>query len=79
MGSGATPGEWQTVGEEGVATMAIAFQTKPHDVLPKAELVLTDSEISRRLGISEEVARALIKAASQSLLLTERTQEATRP
>jgi hypothetical protein len=59
--------------------MVIAFQAEPHGVLPKAELVLTDPEIARRLGISEESARALMKAASQSLLITEKTKESTRP
>jgi hypothetical protein len=60
--------------------MTIALRTKPHDdALPKARLVLTDTEISRRLGISEEAARALKKAAYPSLLVTKRTEEATYP
>jgi hypothetical protein len=71
---GATPGEWQTMDKEGAATMDIAFQTKPHRILPKAGVILTDTEIARKLGISEESARALIKAASPSLVITERTQ-----
>jgi hypothetical protein len=65
--------------EDGAATMIIALQTEPHGVLPKAKSVLTEPEIARRLSICEESARALMKAASQSLLITERTQEATRP
>jgi hypothetical protein len=59
--------------------MVIAFQTEPHGVLPKAKVVLTEPKIARRLSISEDSTRALMKAASQSLLITERTQEATRP
>jgi hypothetical protein len=65
--------------EDGAATMVIAFQTEPHRVLPKAKSVLTEPEIARRLSICEESARALMKAASQSILITERSQEATRP
>ncbi len=76
--SGTTPGKWQTVDEQGAATMPIAFWTKPHEGLPKARLVLTDMEISRRLGISEEAARALIKAASGALSVTKRTKDTTR-
>lgn len=44
--------------------MLIASQTKPDDVLSRAGFVLTNPEIARRLGISEEAARALVKAAS---------------
>ena len=52
--------------------MAIAFSDEPRAIfLPKTSLVLTDTEISRKLGISEEVARALIKAAVPSLLDSE--------
>jgi hypothetical protein len=58
--------------------MTIAFRTKPHEGLPIVRLVLTDSEISQRLGISEKAARALIKAAYPSLLVTKRTEETTR-
>jgi hypothetical protein len=65
--------------EKGAATMVIAFQREPHGVLPKSKVVLTEPKIARRLSISEDSARALMKAASQSLLITERTQEATRP
>jgi predicted transcriptional regulator len=52
------------VDKEGVTTMLNASQTKPDDALSKAKVVLTYPEIARRLGISEEAARALIKAAS---------------
>jgi hypothetical protein len=57
------------VDKEGVATMLSALQTTPRDVLPKVGFVLPPSEIARRLGISEEAARGLIKAASQELLV----------
>ena len=50
--------------KEGVATMLNVPQTKPDDVLSKARFGLTNPEIARRLGISEEAARALVKAAS---------------
>ena len=46
---------------------------------PRAILVLTDTEISRRLGISEEAARALIKAAFPQLLAPARTEQSTYP
>jgi hypothetical protein len=59
--------------------MVIAVQTEPHGVLPKAKVVLTELKTARRLSISEESARVLMKAASQSLPITERNQEATRP
>jgi hypothetical protein len=52
------------VDNEGVAIMLNASQTKPDDVLSKAKIVLTIPEIAGRLGISEEAARALVKAAS---------------
>ena len=58
--------------------MTIAFRTKPLEGLPEVRWVLTDSEISRRLGISEKGARALIKAAYPSLLVTKRTEATTR-
>jgi hypothetical protein len=46
--------------------MAIAFSDEPRAIfLPKTSLVLTDPEISRKLGISEEVARALKKRRSR--------------
>ena len=57
--------------------MTIAFRTKPHEGLPEVRLVLTDSEISRRLGISEKAARALVKAAYPTLLVTKRTEATT--
>ncbi len=49
--------------------MLVARQTKPDDglspdtVLAKAGFDLTTSEIARRVGISEEAARALVKEA----------------
>jgi hypothetical protein len=44
--------------------MLIAFHTKPEDVHSKAGFVLPIPKIAQRLGISEEAARALVKAAS---------------
>ncbi len=45
--------------------MTITFRTKAHDnTQQKARVVLTDSEISRRLGISKKAARALIETVS---------------
>jgi hypothetical protein len=68
------------VEEEGEPTMTIAFGDEPSAIfLPKALLVLTDTQISRRLGISEEAARALIKAAFPSLLASERIEQSTYP
>ena len=57
--------------------MTIAFRTRLHEGLPEVRLVLTDSEISRRLGISEKAARALVKAAYPSLLVVTKRTEAT--
>jgi len=59
--------------------MLIAFQTKPDDVLSRARFVLASSEIAQRLGIPEEAARALVKAASRELCVSEKTGEATLP
>jgi hypothetical protein len=53
-----------TAEKEGVGTMLIAFNRKPDDVLSKAGFVLTIPKIAQRLGISEDAARALVKAAS---------------
>ena len=42
-------------------------------------MVLTDTEISRMLGIPEEAARSLIKAAWPSPLVAKNTEEAAPP
>jgi hypothetical protein len=66
--------------EQGAATMDIAFWTKLHDgAQPKVRVVLTDTEISRMLGIPEEAARSLIKAAWPSPLVAKNTEEAAHP
>jgi hypothetical protein len=60
--------------------MSIPFGEEPCAIfLPDAGSVLTDAEISRRLSISEEAARALITAAFPSLLASERTKQSTYP
>lgn len=48
----------------GVDTMLITLQTKPDGVLSKDGFVITILEIAQSLGISEQAARALVKAAS---------------
>lgn len=62
------PVDRQTVDDEGAANMALVVRKKPHDAQPKARLALTDTQISRSLGISEEAARALTKAAYPTLI-----------
>jgi hypothetical protein len=52
--------------------MLNASQAKPDDGLSKARFVLTNPEIARRLSISEEAARALVKAASLEAASLER-------
>ena len=56
--------------------MDITFWLKLHDgAQPKVRVVLTDTEISRMLGIPEESARSLIKAACPSPLVAKNTEE----
>ena len=60
--------------------MSIPFGEEPRAIyLPEAGSLLTDAEISRRLGISEAAARALITAAFPSILASEGTKRSTYP
>lgn len=46
--------------------MLIAFQTKPDHDLSEIGLHLTIREVAERLGISEDAARALVRASLRS-------------
>jgi hypothetical protein len=66
------------VEKEGELTMTIASGDELRAIfVPKTRSILTDTQISRRLGISEEAARGLIKAAFPSVLSEERTDHST--
>jgi hypothetical protein len=66
----------KNVEKEGEATMTIASSDELRAIfMPKTRSILTDTQISRRLGISEEAARGLIKAAFPSVLSEELTDQ----
>lgn len=61
----ATHDKWRATDEEGVAAMLVALQRKKpnHDRPNGAMLSLTVPEVAEGLDISEDAARALMKAA----------------